>query len=461
MPRIVILIAILAVLFRFGYQEGMLEFGGSFHNGSDSGKYLRIAEGIGKTGEFVWIETRDGTVVATEATDRMPLYPWFLAAIFDVFGEGALGAVVRVQAVIDGLTVIALALAAAAISRRFVIGTALVAAVIPNFLVHSSYVLTETLFLAFFAWGLCTLLWALRGHTTLLLSMAGLCFGAALLTRPVLMFFPLFLLPVLVYALVATGRAGVGRAALMALIPVIVMAAFAMPRVVDNYRNHGHAVLTTQSGNHLTKWVYPCLRTPWTCSSISDAWDENRRTRDARLALLPPDQRDDPYVRDSILREIGKERIRELGIVRIAVGMTVGAIKNTVQTAVYETLTQFRQPPNFLSAMPGEGFGDKFVNFVATNKTNVFMIVWAIAQAGLLLSRVVQLAGLGSGLKDPRIRPYVALLFMTVIYFLAVNGPIANPKYRLPAEPGFIILLVMGWYTLLDWWRARRAARSV
>jgi 4-amino-4-deoxy-L-arabinose transferase-like glycosyltransferase len=461
MPRIVYLIAIAAVFLRFGYQDAMLEFGGSFHNGSDSGKYLSIAEGIGVTGNFVWVEERGGQIVATAATDRMPVYPYLLAGVFELAGPDNLQAVVRLQAVLEALTIVGLALAAAAIERRLTVPTAIIAAIIPNFLVHSSYVLTENIFLLLFVWGLCALLWSLHGRRVIaLLVAAGVLFGAALLTRPVLLFFPLFLFPTLFYALVATRTANWRASILLALVPIVMMAVPAAPRVIENYAVHGHAVLSTQTGNHLTKWIYPCLRTPWTCSSIGEAWLENNVTFEQRLAELPEDERTKPFVRDRVLKDIGKERILELGIVQITIGMAVGAFKNIIQTGFYETLTQFNQPPQFFSAMSGESVLERLGNFFTVNATNVFMIAWFVAQGSLMLSRVVQLVGLGAGLTDPRIRPFVIMLTMTVAYFLLMNGPIANPKYRIPAEPGLIILLSMGLYTVLDWYRARRSRKA-
>ena len=72
------------------------------------------------------------------------------------------------------------------------------------------------------------------------------------------------------------------------------------------------------------------------------------------------------------------------------------------------------------------------------------MFIWALAQAALMASRMVQLLGTWKGLADKSIRPYCAFLIATIIYFLAVNGPIGNPKYRIPTEPAFIILFAIG-----------------
>jgi len=445
MNRWLLLILVLAALIRFAYQEGMLYYGGNFHNGSDSGKYLVIAETIVETGIFGRMSDQG----VQPELNRMPVYPYFLAGIFKIFGNGNLQAVARVQIFIDLITIFGIALSAAAINRALVIPSALVAAVIPNLLVHTSYVLTENLFLLFFTWGMCATLWAIKGHKTLgMLIAAGLLFGIALYTRPVMMFFPLFLFPTLVYAFHVTAKETISRIILLSTIPVIIMLLAASPRVASNYTKYGHVVFTSQSGNHLLKWVYPCLRTPWSCASHGDTWKENVPIIEKRLSEVSQQEKANPFAKDIIMRELGMQRIRELGAMQIVTGMIVGAFKNAIQTGAYETLTQFNQPTTFFSAMQGHSFTERLSNFLQRNRNNHFMFIWALAQAALTVSRMVQLLGMWKGLSDKDMRPYCVFLIATIVYFLAVNGPIGNPKYRIPTEPAFIILFAIGMNSL-------------
>ena len=75
MNRWLLPILVLAALIRFAYQEGMLDYGGSFHNGSDSGKYLVVAETIVETGIFGRMSDHG----VQPELNRMPVYPYFLA----------------------------------------------------------------------------------------------------------------------------------------------------------------------------------------------------------------------------------------------------------------------------------------------------------------------------------------------------------------------------------------------
>ncbi len=448
----VALVLIAAALLRFGYQEGMMAYGGSFHNGSDSGKYLAIAEAIYERGEF-------GRIHGDEVRDelnRMPIYPYFLAGIYMIAGKENLRAVVIAQVFVELLMIALLALGAAAIDRRLAIPAAIVAAIIPNFLVQVSYVLTETVFLLFFVGGLAATLWAICGkRILLLLTIAGASFAASLMTRPVMMFFPVFLFLLLLYAL-PKQPGGFLRKAMLAAVPGLIMFAVAAPKMTENYREYRRATLTIQSGNHLIKWIYPCLRTPWSCASHGIAWEENKPIVDARVAQLSEAERKNPVAIDMIRRDVAIERILELGMPQILFGSAVGAFKNLIQTGAYETFTQYRQPITFFAAMPGGTFGERFGNFLQNNKTNIFMGFWLVAQIFLVLSRGVQLVGLWSGLADRTRRPFTIILTGTIVYFLVVNGPIGNPKYRIPMEPALILLFSIGFYTIFDWRAARR-----
>ena len=445
--RWLIPILLLAAIVRVGYQDSMLHYGGSFHNGSDSGKYLVIAETISETGQFGRMSANG----VEPELNRMPVYPYFLAGIFNLFGIGNLTAVVRIQILVDLMTIIGIYLSATAIRRDLAIPSALIAAILPNFLVHTSYVLTENIFLLFFVWGTCAILWALRGRQTpWMLIGAGIFFTLSLYTRPVMMFFPLFLFPSLACAFYFTRKKTTWGIMLLSVIPVVVMVVGAAPRVVLNYAEHGHVVFTSQSGGHLLKWVYPCLRTPWSCSSHGVAWDENSPIIDQRFDALSESEKNGAFAKDVLMRELGMQRIAELGLSQIMAGMAIGAIKNMIQTGVYETLTQFNQPPTFFSAMPGDSFLEKLSNFVKNNATNYFMFAWVIAQLSLMFARLIQINGIWQGLSDKHMRPYCIFLIAGIAYFLAINGPIGNPKYRIPADPALIILFVMGLNSVLQ-----------
>ena len=383
----------------------------------------------------------------------MPLYPAFLAAIFHLFGTDNLRAVVTAQNFIDALSVIGIGVAARSMSERFAAPAALAAAVIPNFLVHASYILTETVFILFFVWGLCALLWALRRNTVR-------CDRRRISVRP--------------RADDAAGDDSLPRGSCAGTRGGSMAAgktrgcvggprrhsgdlilAFAAPRVIDHYRHYGYASLTAQEGTHLLNWFYGCLAIPRPAPNAavlsrrcgrfpSSVWLRSARTRTIRSRFCrrkPSCDRKNPV--DAAVPDHHIHERRH--------------VPRTDADRLLRILREFRQPLTFFSAMQGTSLTERLSNFVKTNSTNGFMLLWVLAQVALLLSRGVQLAGLVHGLREPAYRGATLILAATIVYFLVLTGPVASPKYRIPIEPPLLILFGMGWV----WLRDRCARRDI
>jgi hypothetical protein len=441
-PKIwqVAFILIFALLFRLIYQAGMLEYGGSFHNGSDSQKYLDAVNALLRDG--IWLDP-----------DRVPLYAMFIASIFKVVGSESLRAVVAFQACLDSFSVIAIAFAARTVCARAFLPAAFVAIFIPNFLVHSAYILQESFFLPFFSCGLWALLLALRRpHIAFWLAVGGLLFGITLWIRISLSYYPLFLVPAVAVGLRISHGMPWRRCVLLALLPPSLMLAVASPLLLHNYSTYGYFALSSQSGSHLLNWVYACLASNPPCAQ-----------RDRIVTDLTPlvtayansigGERANPFAVSDFMRTLAVTRILELPLPQIIWGISYGALKNLMQTGFYQVLVQFNQPLTFFSAMPGGSFAERLQAFVHTNKSNAFMLLWGVSQAGLVVSRAIQFFGVIVGLRLKAKRGQTILLIATVAYLLALNGPIADPKYRVPIEPALIILFALGWVRLVDIFR--------
>jgi len=441
----VLLIALLAVGLRIAYQAGMTAYGGSFNNGSDSGKYINVAIGILDYGQFARVDNDgDDAGELRDASNRMPAYMYFLAGMFDLFGKDNLRAIVTVQALFDGLSIFGIALAALAIGPALVIPAAIAAAIMPNLIVHASYILQENLFLVFFSWSLCSLLWAIRSpRPWLLLTVGGLLLGASMMTRLVVGYYPLFILPALAYALRKNGERSWLSSVALAAIPLIVMQAAGLPLRISNYLAYGYAGLSSQTGPHLLHWFYGCVATSWPCADRGSIVAFVKPLEAARVSAAGV--ADNPFAVSAIYTSLALELMWKLPFWHIPLGMAWGAFRNLIQTGFYEVLTQFKQPLTFLSAMPGNSASERLINFFLINKTNAFMIMWAVSEITLIVSRVFQALGLWYGLRSREWRGVVVLLVVSVIYFLAVNGPIGNPKYRFPMEPALILLFALGW----------------
>jgi uncharacterized membrane protein len=78
---------------------------------------------------------------------------------------------------------------------------------------------------------------------------------------------------------------------------------------------------------------------------------------------------------------------------------------------------------------------------------------------GVAVVRMIQLVGFVALIRQASLA-CVLLFLCWMLYVLAVNGPIAAPKYRLPMEPVLCILTGAGFVAIRDWWRRRRRAAT-
>lgn len=457
--RQIVVLFLAALSIRLAYLGVVLMLDGNIDNGSDSGKFIQLAKNLREYGALInWNFDKgnwDFGVLGPDAA-RMPLYPYFLAGVLQIFGESSLWLVAVIQAVVDATTIFAIALIAGAIDRRWALPAALVACVWTTMIVYSSFVLTDTLFLAFLCWGLCACVWAARSERKVtLLAAAGAAFGLAVQTRPTLIFFPFFLVPALAGLLWAVSRLRWRRAIVLAAIPALIMVATLVPRVANNYILFGSPIITTQSGNHAIQVVESYIRLCPEC--VADRQQEKMQIAiREKLAARSPADRRNLVILDGIRREVALEYLRELPIGVLVRGTIVAAIRSTAQTGLYETGHQLNLDPTFLSSIPGPTLQARIAGFGLAIFTDRFLFVWALAQSAALLGVALQFTGAVDGIRDPGARPYILFLLAIGAYFLAVNGPFGNPRYGMPLTPALIVLTASGGLAVLDRFARRR-----
>jgi 4-amino-4-deoxy-L-arabinose transferase-like glycosyltransferase len=290
---------------------------------------------------------------------------------------------------------------------------------------------------------------------TALLFAAGLAFGLAILTRPVLMYFPIILLPGLAYLLSSTTPLGWRKALPLAVIPVAVMLAMLTPRLLATQAAYGIPAVSTQTGMHALSLVYPCLRNDMTC----DREPTDRRIRQmqqAERANLSDEERLNQVVTAKIDQRIAIQLLLEMPMDKLLLGITDGALRSILQTMLYEVGYQLRQHPQYLSAIGGRTLTERLSGFQQVMLTDRFMLIWAIGQALVLLGLPIQLLGLAACLGHPDRRAMAVFLVVTAVYFLAINLSYGNPKYGLPLSPAMIVVTVAGLISVMDWLIKRR-----
>ena len=408
---------------------------------ADSGIYVGLANDILNYGEIYPVINN-----VLPNISRMPIYPHFIALIFKYVGNEEY-VIAIVQAFLSAATVISITLIAAAIRPSLILPTAIFSSIWPNLVVYSSLILTDTLFVFFFSWGLCCCIWSFSSkHLYKLITLSGLFFGLALMTRPTLILFPVILFLFLIYVFNFYRRINWRKSSFIALIPVVLMIMSVLPRLYQTQQLYNKPVVTLQMGEQTLYWIYPCLKITW-CNKVDRENINNESEILVRKKIdgLEISKQENPAIINSIKRDIGISKIKSLSLSKIATGFSTGSVTSLFHTSFSTIANQFGlKRDSIMNSKYGDSAYEKISNFGKMFNKNNFSIVWLIALATLCLSRVIQLFGLIRLFFDSEIRTKMGFMLISGIYFLIINGPIGDAKYRLPMEPMLIILFVFG-----------------
>lgn len=401
---------------------------------------------------------RDGTLAPRQwlGTDisTMPVFSWLLALHVMAFGDSGALAYVLTQGVLDTTTCLFIYGMAATISERFALSAGVAAAINPTQIIIAGLVYTDTPFLLFVAIMLFGSLRWLRSPSLSAAALIGLGLGGAALTRILIVpWAPALILFLLTVPLCRRSlrSAHVGHAAAITAIVALCVTPILMRSVLT----YGSWSLTSQGGLHLAYWVVPLVKeakdgTPW--EKTSQAMANRVKER------YPARTGNDPFEESRRTAEVGREALAELGYFAIAKAWVIGAAINVASPSIVLSPPVSQLPRTGFYGTAGASPAEKIVNFVfrSDNRTYALTLVFGIVSVAII--RLMQLIGL---IAIFRIVPAAAILIVLWVSFvLAVNGPVASPKYRLPVEPALCVLTGAGFVVLRDWWRRRRKTTS-
>jgi len=179
---------------------------------------------------------------------RPPGYPFFLAAIYAVFGIGNHMAVRLIQALIGAVSALLLYLLGKEMmgERTGIIG-GLIWAFYPTAVAYTGYLYSETIFMTLLLASLYLMVAGMKAEGRrgiLYFAGGGLFYGMAMLTREVLLAFVPFLLAWLAWQTLRKRRVEIIR---LIAFTVMVMGVL-LPWTVRNYSVHGHLILISTNG---------------------------------------------------------------------------------------------------------------------------------------------------------------------------------------------------------------------
>lgn len=433
-PRSLALLFVTALALRWAYSIALFGiFGADGLKGPDSEGYLILARGFadavaaGKVTGWGWLGPD---------LSLMPLFTWAITLQTMFAGELAPRAFVLAQGVLDAGTCLLAAGIARMISPRAALWAGYAAALTPTFIVLSGLVYTDTVFVFLAALALyASLRWlaAPRWRWAILL---GIALGLAALVRVVIVPWAvplgLFLaVVVLVRRQVRFRRLGqlLGAGAILALCIAPVLA--------RNVSLYGAWSLTPQTGNHLAYWIYPLVKE----TADGTLREATKKANDTQIgARFGPMPTANPFADSARYRAFAQEELAKLGYAALARAWARGAAINLASPAVVHVPPLSALPRRGFYDTPGANFTEKLRAFLFGSGNTLYAWLLLFGLSGVAVFRLVQLRGLVSLLRRGGNIAGLLLLLGWCLYILALNGPIASPKYRLPIEPVLAVL---------------------
>ena len=418
----------------------------------DSSIYISLAKGLIENGSF-----SNQAISDRPSADRTPGYPFFLAAILWAFRE-SLVAAVAIQILLDSVSCVMVCKLGEELWEGNGYLSGILASINIGMITYANFILTDSLFVFCFLLTLVVFLGFLRQPSWRLSVILGLTLGIATMVRPVIALLPLVLIPLLAFALVIKHRENflpaAGRALMIGILFVICLS----PWMMRNYLYCGRWSLTAQSGDHLLQYIVPFT---WQYSrgvpfiegmkKTDAAFKEKASKEKLNLGKASPFELSDLKVRMAV------DYLRKEPKTAIAKAWFFGMVKNLFAPAIidFSYLLNIERPHFFYTE--GKTTLERAWNFVKGMRG---WFGWAVIGSMMLLvvSRILQLWGL---VQVSRRKPWEGfLLFLFIVYFLIVSGPVGYAKYRLPLEPILIVLLSVGLRDIYGRWIKRFGGRK-
>jgi 4-amino-4-deoxy-L-arabinose transferase-like glycosyltransferase len=381
--------------------------------------------------------------------DVMPLFQWLTGLCALVFGAWTPLAYVLLQGIFDAGTCLLIYGIALTLNKNYAAPAGIAAALNPTQIVLSGLVYTDTPFLFFAALFLFAAARWLRAPTWQWAALIGLALGAAALIRALAAPFA----PLLFLFLLASCafEKGLSRRLIVQLIGTAAIFSLCIAPVLwRNVSYYKTWSLTSQTGTHLALWVVPLVKeardgTPW-----AQTFDDMQRRMNERYPVSAANEFEQSR-RDTT---IAREELAKLGVGAITKAWLTGAAINLASPAIIISPLVSKLPHTGFYATPGASSVDKVTNFLFRSDNSIYVWLLLTGIIGVVVARGVQLIGIIELLRQSGHLPALCLFVLWIVYVLAVNGPIASPKYRLPIEPPLMVLTGAGLCVLL-----RRQAR--
>jgi len=410
----------------------------SFSFIEDSQMYWDIGLCINDVGDFCRV-THEGIRPETE---RVPLYPLFLAAHLHSFAL-ALPSVLLSQAILDSMNAVLVALLGSRFGSKVGICVGFIYTISHNFILHSSLILPETFTLFLF---LLFVLLTLNVRTfTIHSSFGWVVFGCAMGVLGGLLILSKIVLQFMVLATMAFGVFSISKNSHRLLYLITFCLGMAMclaPLLERNINRFGAYSLSSQSGTHALFWVLGnciSLNEGSSFSSVSKPLKKSFYDDLSSKGIEPAEV--SPFELSSLKFNYAANEAIDLDVDVIFKCWVFGAAKNLVAPSYLldQRIRKYNLGSFYESS--GDGLFEKVRRFLFDNHW-VYTSGFVIGSIGS--SIWVSLAFVGVFMTPRKLRMDVFFFVSVIGLFLLVSGPVGGAKYRIFFEPFLTILGVVG-----------------
>ena len=404
----------------------------------DSEIYTSIGLGILETGEF-------RRTTHELVTDHLPIYPGFIAIMYKLFGFHDTARLIF-QNLLDVLSCILITLMTYHLLPRLALAAGVFAATCLNLIIHASILLPDSLLIFWLSGFLAFGVIYLKSNNWTHCLLAGFFFGAALMTKPVVLYFA----PIAVIILwVGSSR----RIHILSFCVLLLL--FVSPLAIRNKILFDRFGLTTETGVNLVLWHVPLLQevkdgTPYFRTREKAARDVEEflsRQDDSELAQT------NPFYKDELTIAFAAQELVKFSILDYLSAWGRGIMINVFAPSLTGAPFMVKSDRSHFYETEGSNFIAKLFSFFTHPKNRAYMTLMIPAILVTFVFRLLQFWGLYGLIKDPRIQASQKFLLASfVIYILIITGPLVNAsRYRLPLEPILIPLAAMGLYSGIQW----------
>jgi len=380
-------------------------------------------------------------------TERVPFYYIYLATIRHFFDEGLI-ATVFIQAGMDSITCMFIGLIGSLYNRLAGILSGVMAAISPNMIIHSSSVLTDSLFLFFITVMLLALLKSFNRINLIWISVAGFTLGCAIMTRTIAQLLPFVILP-FVFIFSIRHKLCKFKALMICTVFLFLCLLPLSPLIYRNIIYYDTFQLSSQTGIYVAGWLVPLVHQKYDGSLHEKSAHETLKK--IELNFDPAKGLDDlnPFEKSDIYTKEGLKILFNYPITSIVSAWLEGMLINIASPALL--VDQRVRSLSKLSYYntPGSNVFIRAYKFLFNN-TKSFTIIICVTLFFIPISIILKMYGFIIVYQ----KSYLIAIFMLtcVLYFIFINGPIASPKYRLPIEPIFIVLTAIGLTYFYEKW---------